>query len=298
MARSIRIPLLVDIIIVKTLDEIRALAANPAVDRDYWPTGPLVNRIIKARFTRATRTKDGMLPAFLGRDFKNRKVSRKELTERLDAIDDASIKSDPDLAKLAAYVRGETTREPGQEAQALVCRLFNPEFQANRSTWRAAKTLHKYLQRPPYRGFLVRFSGRLGRAVATLDQAVNQDIEGVHAIGIAVHSLVSSIKSMRELYANRVDRERTNERNVAIRCVQAPDRVVRTVNRRVQLPMRRKPVTNATLLLINLNEAVLVEAGTEAAFQSLSWAACPAHGFVPRLLGVVWLAAKEGGQHE
>ncbi len=293
MAKSIRIPFLADIITVASLDEIRALNLNPAVDRSFTLEGPLINRIIKARLLKHTRASLGVLPAFLAREEEGRPQAREALTARLDAISDATIADDPSIPRLAGFVRGDTSASPGPDAQALICRLFNSEFEADMHTWEAALTLQKYLQAKPFFGFMARFSGRLGRAIVTLERAVKGDLEGIHAAGIAIHSLVASLSVMQALYANPVERRRTRVTNVAIRCVQAPERVIRTVNQNVQLPMRRKPVTGDTLILINLANAVLAEAASAPAFQAPGWAACPANGFVPRLLGCIWQAANE-----
>ena len=293
MARSVRIPFLVDIISVDSFDEIKALNLNPAVDRCFSVKGPLINRIIQARLRRHTRTSVGVLPAFHAREENARPYARETLASRLNAIGSETIANDSSIPLLAGFVRGDTAASPGPDAQALICRLFNSQFEADMRTWQAALTLQKYLQAKPFLGLMSRLSGRLGRAIATLEQAVNKDIDGVHAVGIAIHSLVASVQVMQELYANPVERHRTTTKNVAIRCVQAPERIVRTVNRRVQLPMRRKPVTDDTLIMINLANAVHAVPDSAPAFQAPGWAACPANGFVPRLLASIWQAAKE-----
>ena len=49
MARRYRIPGLIDLTFVSDPEEIRALAADPALDRRFLRRGPLVNRLIAGR---------------------------------------------------------------------------------------------------------------------------------------------------------------------------------------------------------------------------------------------------------
>ncbi len=138
MAKSLRIPFLVDIITVDSFDEIRALNFNTAVDRSFRVKGPLINRIIQARFRQHTRASTGVLPAFLAREEDDRPYARETLTSRLNAISSETIANDSSIPSLAGFVRGDTSASPGPDAQALICRLFNSEIEADMRTWQAA----------------------------------------------------------------------------------------------------------------------------------------------------------------
>ena len=52
MARRIRVPGLVDIVLVTEPKEIRALDEEPKVDRNFVGRGPLINRLITGRIRR------------------------------------------------------------------------------------------------------------------------------------------------------------------------------------------------------------------------------------------------------
>ena len=54
----LRIPGIVDLALVSERDAIRELVANPALDRQFVPKGPLINRLLLSRVCRAL-TVDG-----------------------------------------------------------------------------------------------------------------------------------------------------------------------------------------------------------------------------------------------
>ena len=68
MARRIRIPGLVDLLRVSDAEEIRALNAEPCIDRNFIARGPLINRLIVARIRRWFRISGQFLPSLARRD--------------------------------------------------------------------------------------------------------------------------------------------------------------------------------------------------------------------------------------
>ena len=72
MATRIRVPLLLDVVLVSEPSEIRALDDEPLIDRRFIPRGPLLNRLIVERIRRWFEIEDRLLPSLLPRADKDR----------------------------------------------------------------------------------------------------------------------------------------------------------------------------------------------------------------------------------
>ena len=64
------------------MEEIERLDKLSAVDRGFWPAGPLINRLLKARFNRDALVRGQQLPAFLSRDYLERLGQRRAVLRR------------------------------------------------------------------------------------------------------------------------------------------------------------------------------------------------------------------------
>ncbi len=149
MARHIRVPGIVDVVLVSDPAEIRALDDQQKIDRNFIPRGPLVNRLIVGRIRRWFEIMGQLLPSLTPRDDQVRADRQKQLTAALDPAHEPNQGSTPwtdaQIDSLAAYVRGAGGDEAaGITTQEMVGRLFDTQYRADRATWEAAKMIDQF----------------------------------------------------------------------------------------------------------------------------------------------------------
>jgi hypothetical protein len=294
MARSIRIPGLVDIKKIDDKAEVRALSRDERLDRRFEKRGPLVNRFLMRR-VRGALTVDGKpLPAIAARDYPERAAHQAALRQRLDPAG-GTLWDDATVAALVATVRGEAgAPQIGPAAQQAVGRLFAADYVGDAASWRAAQDLDDAVRtRNPFRSIQLHITGRLRRSRKLLARRVNGDLAGVHGTGIAVHNLVRGFTTMRDLWAKGHPRPSADE--AVGRCLFAPQTVLRQAT--VKGGTLAGEVRPGTLLMYELDTIRAHAPGADAVFMAGTWAECPAVAFVPALLRVVWertVAREEG----
>jgi hypothetical protein len=291
MARHLRIPGLIDQVSVEDPSEIRSLAENPRLDRQFQVNGPLINRLVTRRI-RSILTHGGRrLPAVAPRGDPERARAQIELKQRLDAMAAAPCDQET-LAMLAARVRG-LGEDPalGVLAQQAVGRLFAPDYVANDRTWAAALTLDKAIRtRNPILSLIWHLTGRAQQATRVLAEGVNGDVAGIHATGIAVHNLVRGFERMRGLWADAMTPS-ASANSACDQCLFAPESVLRQATSSAETPiMNSRP---GTLVLLKLEAARPY--APDLTFMIHSWAQCPAATVVPALLRAVWQRALVDG---
>jgi len=84
MARSLRIPGLVDLIRADTRSDIRGLANDARLDRKFDLHGPLINRILVLRIRNVLRVAGTPLPSVAPREDAQRMRAQDSLRRRLD----------------------------------------------------------------------------------------------------------------------------------------------------------------------------------------------------------------------
>ncbi|WP_448951298.1 hypothetical protein [Labrys neptuniae] len=293
MARRIRIPLLIDILEVDDAASIDAINQDPRLDRAYGRTGPLFNRMLAARLMRVFRLDGALFPTMLGRTDAARASAQAALAARLQET------PVPDLADddaMVAYVRGAAAREKaGPALQRLVGRLFDPAFtpaegEAQR-LWDAAIRFDAAARSPnPLRWLQQALFGTLHADRNILAGAVGRDPMAIHAIGIALHNIMKSLDRLRECHDDPVRRFALDGRSAAIAALAAPDAVLRQAKAVADVP--GGSLTPGTLVQLKLADAAERRLDPAIAFQSPSWNACPAAGFVARLLAAIWIKAR------
>jgi hypothetical protein len=285
MARSIRVPGLVDIKKIDDKAEIHTLSLDERLDRRFEKRGPLVNRFLMGRI-RGALTVDGKpLPAVAPRGDAERASHQAALRARLDPAS-GPLWDEATVAALVAAVRGEAgAPRIGPAAQQAVGRLFAPEYVGDAASWRAAKDLDDAVRtRNPLRALQLHITGRLRRSRKALARRVNGDLAGTHATGIAVHNLVRGFEAMRDLWAKGHPRPSADE--AVGRCLFAPQTVLRQAT--VKGGTLAGDVRPGTLLMYELDKIRAHAPGADAVFMAGTWAECPAVAFVPALLRVVW----------
>jgi hypothetical protein len=287
MARSLRIPGLIDLVRVDARSDIRGLANDARLDRRFEAAGPLINRILVQRIRWVLRIDGVPLPSVAPREDAKRLRMQEALRGRLDPSAAKPLWDDETLTGVADAVRG--TRDAsaiGPATQQAVGRLFVPDYRGTAESWAAAKVLDDAVHtRNPFRAIFLQLSGRLRRARQLLADLVKHDLAGVHATGIAVHNLVRGFERMRELWSDPRWRLRPADA-VVEQCLFAPPSVLR------QATMPGATIAGAvrpgTLVVLELEAARVRTPGRDVELMTGTWAQCPAAAFVPALLRAVW----------
>ena len=106
MARRYRIPGLIDLTFVSDPEEIRSLAADPALDRRFERRGPLVNRLVAGRIRRWFQADGRPIPPLSPRGDADRAARQKSLRASLDPGAGQPLWTEPQLQRLVAFVQG------------------------------------------------------------------------------------------------------------------------------------------------------------------------------------------------
>jgi hypothetical protein len=286
--KRIRIPGLVDIAIVDDAAEVESLSQNTSLDRAYADRSTIVNGLILRRICDTLQQAGKRFPTISPRQDAERAAAQKALSERLRAMSYSLTDGPDELEPLARWVRGEgETDACGPLIQDVVGKLFNPAFRATAETWDAALLLNQAPRcaNPALLAWWA-LTHKVDRAKQLLSDAMQGDLAGVHAIGIAVHNIVNGLQAMRELYRDPQRRAAHSAEQVLRQCIFAPD----TVLRQPVCPVvaDSQTLNTATVLLLKLQDANAAAPSSDVAFLSNSWSECPASHWVPALLQGTW----------
>ncbi len=291
MARRARIPWLVDVVRIDDAALIDILDADPRIDRDVAPKGPWLNQVILERMARVLAIDGVPLPAFRPRDDETRARARDALETRLNRIGVETLTADPDVEQLGKWVRGGVGGSPGPYVQSIVGRLFKDDYHADFRSYEAARVVDSYLRAGPVRGLVSRLSGKIVRAFRLLRERADDNPHAIHATCVAMHNIERALVEMRGLIADPARSSRLNADTIVQQCLKAPEAALRTVREPTQLDSFPYPIRPGTLIAFQLAEVADNSAETGRAFRAGSWAQCPAHDYVPRLLRAIYLAA-------
>jgi hypothetical protein len=95
MARRIRVPGVVDVVLVAEPAEIRALDEEPRIDRNFLARGPLINRLIVGRFRQWFKIDGQPLPPLAPRGDAVRAERQAQLAAALDPANEAALGMTP-----------------------------------------------------------------------------------------------------------------------------------------------------------------------------------------------------------
>ncbi len=297
MSMRFRFPPFLDIVLIDDAVQMKRLDDERVISRELLPCGGWLHRILHGRIY-GTLTVDSVpLPAFLGRDDKERARHQEALELRLSRHDDPPLDADA-MRTLARYVAGvDPEVEVGVVVQQLVGRMFIPDYVATPDSYAAAKLIAAWPAAGPLRALWWRWSGRLLRAKALIWNLAKGDPQCIHATALAMHNLVVGLGRMRALLKDASARRRLTPEQASAACLVAPRAVLRSCLEETRVPFLRKPLQRGTLLLFRLEKMHEATADDALALARGRWNQCPAHQLVPRLLGEIWSAAlKEWGQ--
>ena len=288
MAWRIRLPFIVDLLLVSDPTEIRALDEAGPIDRNFIPRGPLVNRLIGARIRRWFQVMGQPLPSLTPRGDQIRATRQSELARKLDTSGGTTLCSDAQMAALAGYVRGSRTEEDVSiVTQQIVGNLFDPLYRADRETWEAARMIDAFRDGfSPIQIFWI-LTGQLPRARGLLIERAQKDRWCLHGTAIGVHGIVQALARMRDLRADRAAASLGNDAVLA-KCLLAPRQVPRTVEARFETAVSDDDLRPGGIVLLQLRTAASKAPDPEMIFMHGHWNACPAAGFVTEFLLAVW----------
>lgn len=292
MTLVVDIPLIASFVLVDDAPTIDMLDSHPQADRPKAPAGPLLNRMLIARFTKHTRVKGEMLPAFLPRRDAARESGQAALEARFARARVADLEADPDVARIAGWVAdARAAGRIGPAVQAAIGRQFDEHYAAQDRAFSDALVLDRYFRASPVYALICRATGRLGRALRRLANRVADDPAGVHGTGIAVHNAVAAVERMRDAVHDPGVAPRLRDDTVAAICLRPPRAVIRVATGRIQLPDRRTPIRPGSVIVMRLGRAAGRSASLDQVFRTNSWAHCPARRLIANLLVAVFRVA-------
>lgn len=287
MARHIRFPGIVDVVLVSDPAEIRALNEERAIDRNFVARGPLVNRLITARIRRWFQIMGERLPSLVPRGDVVRAERQTELAARL-APSSGGLWTDAQIETLAAYVSGASDADEASiVTQQIVGNLFDPRYRADQATWKAARMIDRFRDGFSPIQIVWQLTGQLRRARALLVERAQSDRWCMHGTAIGVHGIVHALDRMRQLRAAPTARSLAHDA-VLGHCLAPPTRVPRTVEARLETPVVDGSLREGAILVLQLASAAAQAPDGESVFMRGHWNACPAQAFVTRLLLTVW----------
>ena len=290
--KRVRIPGVLDLLLSKDAREIETLAQDPVLDRAYGDRSLLLNGYILRRVRKTLQIDGRPFPTVAAREAPGRGAEQSALWTRLSAAAPHFADGPEELEQLASYVRGEgSATECGPLVQEVVGRLFAPEFRATEASWAAALVLDK-APRTMNPALLLWWAatGRVERAKQLLSEMVGGDPAAVHAIGIALHNIVSGVTLMRQLFPESAESNSLSPEDAGSRCIFAPASVLRQPS--APTSSAAGELKTSTVVLLSLQTANATSSDPDVAFLRSSWSRCPAERWVPALLEGVWRRAR------
>jgi hypothetical protein len=288
MARRIRLPLIVDVVLVSDPAEIRAINEADAVDRNFIGRGPLINRLIVARIRRWFGIMGQLLPSLTPRGDHVRAERQSELAAKLDPSAGARLWTDEQIVTLASYVRGAGSADDASiMTQQIVGNLFDTLYRADQATWKAARMIDRFRDGFSPIQIVWQLTGQLARARALLVDRANKDRWCMHGTAIGVHGIVQALARMRELRATRTAAS-VCDNAVLGQCLAPPRQVPRTVEAPFETPVVDGGLRVGDIVVLQLATAGTQAPDPEMVFMHRHWNACPARAFVTGLLLTVW----------
>jgi hypothetical protein len=292
--KRIRIPGIVDIVSSDDGAEIEALAQNQNLDRAYGDHSILANGKILERVQDTLQIGGKPFPTVSSRCAAGRGEAQEALWRRLNSLAAGYAGGPDELESLAAFVRGEGPDDAcGPLVQQVVGQLFSPNFKATAESWNAALVLNQ-APRTLNLPLLVwwKITGKIDQAKQILSDMVAGDPAAVHAIGVALHNIVSGVNLMRELYKDPSNRTALSPETAGGRCIFAPASVLRQPT--APDDSASGELETGTVVILNLQDANAKRPNADLAFLRNTWSQCPAEQWVPSLLEGIWRRAVKG----
>jgi hypothetical protein len=183
--KRLKIPGFLDIFKVSDPEEIRALAQDPHVDREFGLRTCPVNWLLLKRSLSVLSFGGHRFPTMTRRDSEQRQNDQQRLWNSLGQRVAAISAGAEELEPLANWIRGAGPEsQVGILTQQLLGRLFLPGFVATEESWEAAKVFvaaPRSWKIPTILWWFV--TGKVGRAKRLLARMVNGDLSAMNAVG-------------------------------------------------------------------------------------------------------------------
>jgi hypothetical protein len=291
MAIAIRIPGLLNLVVVKKLAEILAVNAAAGVDRPLSGRGGLVNRSIGNKLKPFQAPTGEIWPAFCSRLDPQRIAHQNEVAAKLSDVPAQLRRVSGEIGELAAYVSGkETARPVGMVVQQAVGKLFFEDYRASQESYGAAQTLSAWLKAGPLKTLVLRLSGKMQPAVDAVLTHARGNTACAHGTGLALHNIVESVELMRKLARSGSRLRQLSPDEAAAQTLRAPPRAVREARDSVRAG--NVCVRERSIILLGVESARKRSSDPGIAFFAGQWNQCPAHAFVPALLAEIWKTAR------
>lgn len=285
----VRLPPLLDLVLVSDPKQIDELNQHPSITRKLDPDNSLLHRILANRLLDDMSFHGKILPVFLPRDHQERARRQKHLDNQLEDLRGAP---GPESAEIAAYVSGEKDAlEIGVQVQQWCGRLFLAHYRATRDSYEAGKLLAGWASALPWRTLIDKLSGKLERAKELLSEAAEGDPHVIHATSIGMENITKSVRNLRRAAFDPELRGLSPD-DIVRECLVAPPVVLRSCSsEKLQLPFLKEPLTQRSLILFLVDKAYKRSGDLDVAFLGDQWSACPARRVVPEMLRAAWHVA-------
>ena len=286
-----RVPGLIDLIEVSDLGEIKAANQHREIDRQFSWRLPLLNGLLLSNVLGTLSDREQRFPTMLPKQDVVRAHNQDALWNRLNAKA-SSLRNGPvELENIATWLKGTGEDQAvGILLQELIGRAFDSSYKATQESWAAAVTLDAAIRiKNPLKRLRWKITGRIRNARSVLAAKVAGDRAAIHGTGIAIHNLVTALRSMQALYRDISLRKSLSPEQAASRSLAAPAGVLRQATAAGSVsgcPFRR-----GTLFVLKISEAYKRSGDDGVVFQRDSWNRCPAEQWVPALLAGIWLRA-------
>jgi hypothetical protein len=286
-----RIPGLIDVIEVTDLSEIKAANQQREIDRQFTWKLPLLNGLLLSNVLGTLSYREKRFPTMLPKQDAVRAHNQDALWDRLNAKASSFRDGPVELESIATWLKGTGEDQAvGILLQELIGRVFESSYKATQESWAAAVTLDAAIRmKNPLKRLSWKISGRIRNATRVLAAKVAGDRAAIHGTGIAIHNLVTALRSMQALYRDIGLRRSLSPEQAASRSLAAPAGVLRQATAAGSVsgcPFRR-----GTLFVLKLSEAYKRSGDDGVVFQRDSWNQCPAEQWVPALLAGIWVRA-------
>ena len=286
-----RIPGLIDVIEVSDLSEIKAANQQREIDRQFSWRLPLFNGLLLSNVLGTLSYREQRFPTMLPKQDVVRAHNQDALWNRLNAKA-SSLRDGPvELESIALWLQGTGEDQAvGILLQELIGRIFDSSYKATPESWAATVTLDAAIRiKNPLKRLRWKITGRIRNARSVLAAKVAGDRAAIHGTGIAIHNLVTALRSMQALYRDISLRKSLSPEQAASRSLAAPAGVLRQAT--AAGAVSGCPFRRGTLFILKISEAYMRSGDDGVVFQRDSWNQCPAEQWVPALLAGIWLRA-------
>jgi hypothetical protein len=284
----LRIPNVIDIVLVSDAKQIAWLNQHPAVTRPTDPSRSWLHRVLDRRLGVDLSIEGQPLPVFQSRSDERRAERQKTLYAAFEALRGLPG-AERDL--IADYISGSTQLpEIGLIVQQWCGRLFSDRYRSTHDTYAAGRLLAGWASAPPWRTIADRLNGNLAYAKAVLATAAGNDPHCVHGTSIGMENVARTVRKLLKA-SLRFDKQQTSPDDIVRECLVAPAMVLRGCDEVVGAPFLDHPLTQRSLIVFLVARAFAASGDLDVAFLSDSWSACPARRVIPEMLCTAWRTA-------